>query len=148
MFFKKVKKDFKLVALKGSGEFVHYGYAVPLLAKELLNRSEEILHSTETEISLYEPKKNKEHKVGTFYAGLIVSEQLSETPPGMEYMEISKSYITIRGNMSKVAELHSQLLNWAAEQGHQLDLDAFIIETYHPVGDGEEEVEIYLPIQV
>ncbi|EOR22231.1 hypothetical protein A499_19131 [Niallia nealsonii AAU1] len=57
-----VKKEFKLVGLKGSGEFVNYGNEVPLLAKQLLSRSNEILNPTETEIALFEPKKAEEHR--------------------------------------------------------------------------------------
>ena len=37
-----VKKEFKLVGLKGIGEFVNFGNEVPLLAKQLLSRSNEI----------------------------------------------------------------------------------------------------------
>lgn len=39
MSFMMVEKEFKLVGLKGSGEFVNYGDEVPLLAKQLLSRS-------------------------------------------------------------------------------------------------------------
>jgi hypothetical protein len=38
-------------------------------------------------------------------------------------------------------------MNWAEEQGYQRDLDSYIIETYHPMEEGGEEVQIYLPIQ-
>lgn len=43
---------------------------------------------------------------------------------------------------------HMNLLNWAKEQGYQRDFDSYIIETNHPTGEGDEEVQIYLPIQV
>ncbi|MBQ6448770.1 AraC family transcriptional regulator [Cytobacillus oceanisediminis] len=141
-----VKKEFKLVGLKGSGEFVNYGNEVPLLAKQLLSRSNEILNPTETEIALFEPKKAEEHRVGHYYVGLIVNEKLNEVPTGMEYIETNKSYITTRGNISNLRELHLNLLNWAEKQGYERDLDSYIVETYHPMG-GEEEVQIYLPIQ-
>ena len=85
--------------------------------------------------------------MGHYYVGLIVSEKLDEVPSGMDYMETNKSYITTRGNISKLEELHLSLLNWAVEQGYQRDLDSYIVETYHPIGEGEEEVQIYLPIQ-
>jgi hypothetical protein len=147
MSFKKVKKEFKLVGLKGSGEFVNFGNEVPLLAKQLLSRSNEILNSTETEIALFEPKKNEEHRIGHYYVGLIVSEKLNEVPSGMDYIETVKSYVTTRGNISNLGVLHFNLLNWAEEQGYQRDLDSYIIETYHPMVEGEEEVQIYLPIQ-
>jgi hypothetical protein len=147
MSFKKVKKEFKLVGLKGSGEFVNFGNEVPLLAKQLLSRSNEILNSTETEIALFEPKKNEEHRIGHYYVGLIVSEKLNEVPSGMDYIETVKSYVTTRGNISNLGVIHFNLLNWAEEQGYQRDLDSYIIETYHPMVEGEEEVQIYLPIQ-
>ncbi|WP_246055213.1 hypothetical protein [Pseudalkalibacillus caeni] len=111
-----VKKEFKLVGLKGSGEFVNYGNEVPLLAKQLLSRSNEILNPTEIEIALFEPKKAEEHRVGHYYVGLIVNEKLNEVPTGMEYIETNKSYITTRGNISNLRELHLNLLNWAEEQ--------------------------------
>ncbi|MGA3674465.1 hypothetical protein [Lysinibacillus agricola] len=59
-----VKKEFKLVGFKGSGEFINFGNEVPLLAKQLLSRSNEILNPTETEIALFEPKKDEKHRVG------------------------------------------------------------------------------------
>ncbi|WP_419887055.1 hypothetical protein ACN6MT_16090 [Neobacillus niacini] len=46
-----VKREFKLVGLKGSGAFVNFGKEVPLLAKQLLSRSNEIQQSTEIEIA-------------------------------------------------------------------------------------------------
>ncbi|MEH7385409.1 GyrI-like domain-containing protein [Bacillus sp. JJ1521] len=146
MSFMMVKKEFKLIGLKGSGEFVNYGKEVPLLAKQLLSRSNEILNRTETEIALFEPKKDEMHRSGHYYVGLIVGEKLNEVPTGMDYIEINKSYITTIGNISNLEELHLNLLNWAKEQGYQRDLDSYIIETYHPMGEGDEEVQIYLPI--
>ncbi|RFB11404.1 AraC family transcriptional regulator [Bacillus sp. HNG] len=147
MSFMMVEKEFKLVGLKGSGEFVNYGDEVPLLAKQLLSRSREIQNSTETEIALFEPKKDEEHRIGDYYVGLIVSEKLNEVPTGMVYIEINKRYITTRGNILNLGELHLNLLNWAEEQGYQRNLDSYIIETYHPMGEGFEEVKVYLPIQ-
>lgn len=147
MSFMMVKKEFKLVGLKGSGEFVNFGHEVPLRAKQLLSRSNEILNPTENEIALFEPKKDEEHRIGHYYVGLIVSEKLHELPTGMDYIEINKSFITTRGNISNLGELHLNLLNWSEEQGYQRDLDSYIIETYHLMGEGNEEVQIYLPIQ-
>ncbi|MFP7296843.1 GyrI-like domain-containing protein [Neobacillus niacini] len=142
-----VKKEFKLVGLKGSGEFANFGYEVPLLAKQLLSREKEIFHSTETEISLFEPKRDEEHLIGHFYTGVIVNEKIKEVPSGMYYIEANNRYVTTRGDISKVGELHLHLLNWAKEQGYKRDPDSYIIETYHPIGNGAEEVQIYLPIQ-
>ena len=143
-----VNKEFKLVGLKGNGKFVNFGNEVPLLAKQLLSRSYEILNPTETEIALFEPKKNEEQRIGHYYVGLIVNEKLNDVPTGMEYIETNKSYITTRGDISKLGELHHNLIIWAEEQGYQRDLDSYIIETYHPMGEGAEEVQIYLPIHV
>lgn len=148
MSFMMVKKDFKLVGLKGSGEFVNFGKEVPLLAKQLLSRSNEILNPTEFEIALFEPKRDEKHRIGHYYVGLIVSVKLNELPLGMEYIEINNSYITTRGNISNLGELHLNLVNWGKEQGYQRDLDSYIIESYHPMAEGDEEVQIYLPIQV
>ena len=147
MSFMMVKKEFKLVGLKGSGEFVNFGNEVPLLAKQLLNRSNEILNPTETEIALFEPKKDEKHRIGHYYVGLIVSEKLNEVPTGMDYIETNKSYITTSGNISNLGEIHLNLLNWEEEQGYQRDFDSYIIETYHPMETGDEEVTIYLPIK-
>ena len=143
-----VEKEFKIVGLKGIGEFVNFGIEVPLLAKQLLSRSNDIPNTIETEIALFEPKKDEGHKVGHYYVGLIVSEKLYGVPTGMDYIETNHSYITTRGNISKLEELHLNLLDWAVKQGYQRDLDSYIVETYHPIGEGEEEVQIYLPIQI
>lgn len=52
-----IKKEFKLVGLKGSGEYENFGSEVPLLAKQLLSRSSDFDFPTGSEIALYEPKK-------------------------------------------------------------------------------------------
>ena len=142
-----VEKEFKLIGLKGTGEFVNFGNEVPLLAKRLLSRKSEILNPIESEIALFEPKKDEGHKVGHYYVGLIISEKIYEVPTGMDYMETNNSYITTRGSISKLEELYLSLLNWAVEQSYKRDLSSYIVETYHPIGEVEEEVQIYLPIQ-
>lgn len=143
--FKMIKKEFKLVGLKGSGEYANFGSEVPRLAKHLLSRSSEIDFPTESEIALYEPKKSDDHTTGNFYVGLIVKVRVNNPPQGMEYIETNNYYITTRGNVEELEELHKNLLNWGREQGYKRDLDLYIVETYHPVSKGEE-VEIYLPI--
>ncbi|MBM7663920.1 putative transcriptional regulator YdeE [Solibacillus kalamii] len=143
--FKMIKKEFKLVGLKGSGEYANFGIEVPRLAKHLLSRSSEIDFPTESEIALYEPKKSDDHTTGNFYVGLIVKVRVNNPPQGMEYIEKNNYYITTRGNVEDLEELHKNLLNWGREQGYKRDLDLYIVETYHPVSKGEE-VEIYLPI--
>ncbi|TKC16370.1 GyrI-like domain-containing protein [Robertmurraya kyonggiensis] len=147
MAFMKVLKEFKVVGLKGSGEFINFGNEVPLLAKQVLSRANEILNSTETEIALFEPKRGEEHRAGQYFVGLIVNERLSKVPTGMDYIETNISYVTTKGNIRKLEELHENLLKWSEEQGYQRDLDSYIVETYHPIRDGEEEVQIYLPIK-
>ncbi|MEO2076559.1 MAG: GyrI-like domain-containing protein [Bacillus sp. (in: firmicutes)] len=147
MSFLKVKKEFKLVGLRGSGEFVNFGTEVPLLAKQFLSRSNEISIPTETEIAVFEPKKDDDHRIGHYYVGFTVSEKLKEVPSGMDFFETNNSYASTRGNISNLGELHVNLLKWAEQQGYERDLDAYIIETYHPMEEGEEEVQIYLPIQ-
>lgn len=147
MDFMKVKKEFKLVGLRGSGEFVNFGNEVPLLAKQVLSRANEILNPTETEIALFEPKRDEEHIIGHYFVGLIVNERSSKVPTGMDYIEASKSYVTTRGNITNLEDLHVNILKWSKEQGYQRDLDSYIVETYHPIGEGEEEVQIYLPIK-
>lgn len=148
MMLMMLKKEFQIVGLKGRGEFINFINEVPLLAKQLSSRSNEILNSTETEIALFEPRKDEEHRIGDYYVGFIVSEKLKKIPTGMDYIETNSFYVTTRGNISNIGELHLNLLNWAKEQGYQRDIDSYIIETYHPFGEGDEEVQIYLPIQV
>ncbi|WP_339171187.1 GyrI-like domain-containing protein [Solibacillus sp. FSL R5-0691] len=145
MTFKMIKKEFKLVCLKGSGEYENFGSEVPLLAKQLLSRSSDFDFPSGSEIALYEPKKSADHMKGNFYVGLIVNEKLNKIPTGMDYLEINNHYITTRGNIMELDKLHGDLLNWGTAQGYKRDLDSYIIETYHPVSEGEE-VEIYLPI--
>lgn len=145
MTFKMIKKEFKLVGLKGNGEYKNFGSEVPLLAKRLLSRSNEIDFPTGSEIALYEPKKSSEHTTGNFYVGLTVTERVNKIPTGMDYLETNNHYITTRGNIMELDKLHEDLLNWGTDQGYKRDLDSYIIETYHPVSEGEE-VEIYLPI--
>jgi predicted transcriptional regulator YdeE len=146
MSYTKVIREFKFVGIKGSGEFANFGSEVPLQAKEILKRANEIQNRTDIEIALYEPKRNIEHIVGNYYVGLIVSDKVNKAPSGMEYIETHKAYATTRGPISNVENLHSNLLKWIEEKGYERDLDSFIIETYHPVENLEEEVQIYLPI--
>jgi effector-binding domain-containing protein len=146
MSYTKVKREFKLVGIKGSGEFANFGSEVPLQAKEILKRANEIQNRTDIEIALFEPKRNIDHLVGNYFVGLIVSSKVNEVPSGMEYIETEKEYATTRGTISNVESLHSSLVKWIEEKGYVRDLDSFIIETYHPVENGEEEIQIYLPI--
>ncbi|WP_234998436.1 hypothetical protein [Salirhabdus sp. Marseille-P4669] len=50
-------------------------------------------------------------------------------PAGMEYMELNQRYITTRGNISKLEELHLNLVDWAEGKGYRRDLDSYIVES-------------------
>ncbi|MGE6486933.1 GyrI-like domain-containing protein [Paenisporosarcina sp. NPDC076898] len=146
MEFKKVNKTFKVVGMKKRGAFDNFGNEVPVLAQQVLNRSNEIQNHTGTEIALYEPKRDVNHLEGSYFVGLIVSNYLTKVPTGMEYIERTNDFVTTRGQVTRVGELHQYLLHWAEEQGYNRDLDSSIVETYHPIAGGDEEVKIYLPI--
>ncbi|SES08025.1 GyrI-like domain-containing protein [Psychrobacillus sp. OK032] len=143
---KKVKKIFRVVGVKGAGAFVNYGTEVPKLAQHFLTRLDEVENHSGIEIALFEPKREANHLEGHFYVGVIVNENLKEVPVGMDYIEITQSYITTRGEIINIDNLHTRLLKWADEQGYNRDLESHIVEVYHPIENGEEEVEIYLPI--
>ncbi|MBM6617858.1 GyrI-like domain-containing protein [Bacillus sp. RD4P76] len=148
MEFSKVNKDFKMVGLKGTGSFASFSHEVPLLAQELLNRENEIQHHAGIEIALFEPKRGSDHEIGSYYVGLMVDEKVNEVPDGMTYLETNQHYVTTKGTISNVGTLHMNLVKWAEEQGYERDLNSYIVETYHPVKDHEEEVHIYLPVSV
>ena len=146
MEFKKIKKDFHVVGIKHSGKFADFGREVPQSAHQFMSRANEIDNRSETEIALYEPKKEDSHLEGAYYVGLLVNDVINEVPDGMEYVVASSDYATARGKISEVGSLHAKLSEWTADQGYQRNLDSFIIEIYHPMGSDEEEVEIYLPV--
>ncbi|MEH7013983.1 GyrI-like domain-containing protein [Neobacillus niacini] len=142
----KGKKDFNVIGMKNSGVFANFGSEVPKFARQLLSRVNEIQNRSKTEIALYDPKRVEIHLEGHYYVGLIVNDTLNEAPSGMEYIEATQDYVTTKGKISDLGDLHLQLLKLADEQGYQRNLEAYIVETYHPIENGEEEVEIYLPI--
>ncbi|WP_335422172.1 GyrI-like domain-containing protein [Bacillus sp. JJ1566] len=144
---KKVKKLFKVVGIKGSGAFADFGTEVPKLAQQMMNRIDEIEYCSGTEIALFEPKRDADHLEGYYYVGLIVNEPLTEVPSGMEYIETHQDYVTTRGDINEIGNLHDYLLQWTVVKGYERDLDSYIVETYHPIENGAEEVEIYLPVQ-
>ena len=146
MEFKKVNKTFKVVGVKNSGAFNNFGSEVPAFAQQLLSRSSEIQKHTGTEIALFEPKRDVNHLEGSYFVGLIVNDSLPEVPSGMKYIETTHDYVTTRGKVTRVGELHQHLLQWAGEQGYKRDLESYIVETYHPKEGEDEEVMIYLPI--
>ncbi|PYF08358.1 GyrI-like domain-containing protein [Ureibacillus chungkukjangi] len=145
MDFKIINKNFKVVSLKSRGDFGNFDKEVPALAKQLLSRSDEIESHTGVEIALFEPKRNQAHKIGEYLVGLIVNERLQDVPAGMHFIEVDERFMTARGKISSIGALHANLINWGEEQGYKRNLESYIIETYHPVEDGEE-VQIYLPI--
>lgn len=64
----------------------------------------------------------------------------------MDFIEVGQHYVTTRGKISNIDNLHLHLWKWEDEQGHTRNLESYIVETYHPMEDEEEEVQIYLPI--
>ncbi|MEH7237984.1 GyrI-like domain-containing protein [Bacillus sp. JJ1562] len=142
----KVKKLFRVVGIKGSGAFADFGTEVPKLAQQMMNRIGEIEHCSGTEIALFDPKRDANHLEGYYYVGLIVNEPLTEVPSGMEYIEDHQNYVMARGNINDIGNLHNHLLQWSVEQGYTRNLESYIVETYHPMEGGGEEVEIFLPI--
>ncbi|MDR7071618.1 AraC family transcriptional regulator [Fictibacillus barbaricus] len=144
---KVVSKNFKLVAQKGNALYVNFGLEVPKAAQQLLVRKKEIENCTETEIAIFEPKKTDDHLEGEFYVGMIVTGAPAETPLGLHYIELNHDYVSTKGNIKNLENLHSYLLNWTIRKGYKRNLDAYIVETYHLLEDGAEEVGIYLPIQ-
>ncbi|MGM0852698.1 MAG: GyrI-like domain-containing protein [Bacillota bacterium] len=143
---KKVKKHFKFVGMKGNGAFENFGAEIPRAAQQFLVRSHEIEQSSGTEMAIYEPKRDEDHLEGTYYVGMIVNETPTEVPSGMNFMELKQDYATVSGNINHIGSLHGDLLKWTGDNGYKRNLDAFIVETYHPIENGEEEVEVYLPI--
>lgn len=144
----KGRKVFRAVGLKGYGSFDDYGKEVPKLAQQLLARKNEIKNASDIEIGIFEPKRDADHLEGYYYVGLLVNESIKDVPVGMEYIEREQDYVSTRGDIQKLDILHQQLLEWTNEQRYKRDLTSDIIETYHPTTNGEEEVEIYLPIHV
>jgi predicted transcriptional regulator YdeE len=143
---KKVIKMFRVVGIKGSGAFANFGTETPMLAQQFLSRLDEIENHSGTEITLFEPKREADHLEGYYYVGIMVNEPLKKVPVGMDYIETTQDYVTTRGQIKNIGNLHNFLLTWAFNQGYKRDLESHIIETYHPMENGEEEVEIYLPI--
>ena len=143
---KTVKKIFRIVAQRGNGAFTNFNTEVPKAARKFLVRIDEIKNSSGTEISIFEPKIDKNHLEGIYYVGVVVNQTITEIPPGMDYIELSQVYVTTRGNINNIGSLHNQLLKWTDNKGYKRKLDDYIVETYHPLANGEEEVEIYLPI--
>lgn len=143
---KRVSKIFKIVGIEGRGAFTSFNTEIPLAAQQFLVRRDEIDNGTGTEIALFEPKKDTNHLEGHYYVGMTVNEKQKELPAGMSFIELNQDFVMTRGNMNDIGELHNHLLNWSEANGFKRNLDMYIVETYHPMENGEEEVEVFLPI--
>jgi predicted transcriptional regulator YdeE len=143
---KKITKQFSFVGIKSNGAFAAFGTEVPKAARQFMARADEIAQHAGTEIAIFEPKKDELHLDGSYYVGLIVNEVPTDLPSGMDFIELSQEYVTVRGDINQIGSLHSGLMKWAGEQGYRRNPDAYIVETYHPLGNGLEEVEVYLPV--
>jgi predicted transcriptional regulator YdeE len=144
----KMKKTFRIVGLKGEGAFTEFNTEVPKRARQFLERLHEIEAVPGPEIALYEPKRDTDHLEGIYYVGIMVDESLTNVPAGMEYIELDEEYVTAKGNVKHIGELHNDLLKWMDDQGYKRKTGSYIVETYHPLENGEEEVAIYLPILI
>lgn len=141
-----VTKTFKVVEIKGEGAFSNFGAEVPELAQQFLQRIKEVGTDVSMEIALYEPKRKENQQKGHYFVGVIVNEAVKSIPKGMRYIQIDKQYVMARGNLNEIGSIHEHLLKWAEQQGYTRDLSQYIVETYHPMENSEEEVSIYLPI--
>ncbi|UXH46277.1 GyrI-like domain-containing protein [Rossellomorea vietnamensis] len=141
----KMKKTFRFIGLKGEGAFRDFSTEVPKHAQEFLRRLHEVKGETGPEIALYEPKRDQEHVNGIYYVGVTLDEPLTNVPEGMSYMELNEDYATTKGK--DIENLHRDLNKWVHDQGYQLRAESYIVETYHHLEDGGEEVAVYLPIE-
>jgi predicted transcriptional regulator YdeE len=143
----KMKKTFRVVGLKGGGAFTDFSTKVPKRARQFLERLHEIESLHGPEVTLYEPKRDTDHMEGIYYVGIMVDKSFTEVPVGMEYIEMDEVYVTAKGKVHHIGELHNDLVKWMDDQGYKRKPESYIVETYHPLENGEEEVAIYLPIQ-
>ncbi|CAM3722286.1 GyrI-like domain-containing protein [Mesobacillus thioparans] len=139
-----VNKEFKVIGMKHSGPFESYAQLVPQAARQSLQR---MPNYKGTEVTVYEPKENNNHVEGTFYVGICVEDKPVSLPEEMEFLEIQHTYGMISGHGNEMGKLYSTLDEWIDGQGYQKELDGnYIIETYHPIENDIEMVEIYIPI--
>jgi predicted transcriptional regulator YdeE len=144
--YKKIKQQFRLVGMKNNGAFADFDTEVPKAAQQFIAKAADYKHLVGTEIAVFESKKDEQHLNGQYYVGLIVDEAPNDVPDGMDVIELNEEYVTARGSINQIGSLHNGLVKWAAEQGFRRNPEAYIVETYHPVGNGDEEVEVYLPV--
>ncbi|MBY0121640.1 AraC family transcriptional regulator [Bacillus sp. S/N-304-OC-R1] len=148
MDYKKVEKIFRVVGIKDSGAYADFDAEVPKTAQKFLTRLDEVENYSGTEIALFEPKREANQLEGHYYVGLIVKETPKEVPDLMDYIETAQVYVTTRRKISNIGNLHENLSKWADDQGYKRDLESYIVETYHPMENSEEDVEIFLPIHI
>jgi predicted transcriptional regulator YdeE len=141
----KRKEAFRVVGLKGKGDFANFSTEVPRLAKQFLERVDELQAVTGPEVALYEPKRDSDHVEGVYYTGVMVDEPLVNLPEGMTYIELDEEYAIGKGQ--DIENLHRDLMKWMDDRGYQRKMEAYIVETYHPMEDSGEEVVVYLPIE-
>lgn len=143
--YQVVTREFKVIAMKHRGLYKDFAELVPMAAHQFLQG---IPNLAGTEITVYEPKASESHTEGTFYVGLLVNGEFDSLPEGAEFLDIQHTYAMIRGKGTEMASLYLSLDQWIDEQGYARDtFEDFIIETYHPVDNGAEEVEIYISIK-
>lgn len=139
-----ISRTFNVVGIRHQGSFSDYGSIVPAAAQQFLARAEQVTTGTGIEVSLYEPKRGADHREGFFYTGILVSAKPAELPDGMEYIELTSTYATVRGEEREMGDLYSFLERWIQEQGLVKDWpDALLVELF----DGTGQVEIYLPLK-
>ncbi|WLR57471.1 GyrI-like domain-containing protein [Mesobacillus subterraneus] len=140
-----VTREFKVIAVKHKGLYKDFAELVPKAAHQFLQSAS---NRTGTEVTVYEPKASESHAEGTFYVGLLVNGEFDNLPEGAEFLDIQHTYAMNRGKGTVMGSLYSSLDRWIDEQGYVRDtLERYILETYHPLGNGGEEVEIYIPIK-
>lgn len=145
---KVVSKEFKAVGMRNRGLFRDYATLVPKAAQYFLKRAHDIPNSTGVEVSIYEPKRDQTHREGTFFVGCLVNGDAESLPEGMEYIRAENSYATIRGKVTEMGQLYSELDKWIGEQGYQYrSPEHYILEVYCPVENDTEDVEVYVPIK-
>ncbi|MBX0356778.1 GyrI-like domain-containing protein [Halobacillus sp. Nhm2S1] len=140
-----LKRTFRIVAIKGHGAFENFATEVPDFARQLLHRTREIENHTNIEIALFEPKMNDDHLEGHYYVGILVKDRPSQVPKGMEYLEVSGTYVSAEGSIDCIDLLYNQVGQWRMEQNLTRDWLTYIVETYHPTENGED-VEVFLPV--
>ncbi|MBN9654229.1 GyrI-like domain-containing protein [Halobacillus sp. GSS1] len=140
-----ITHTFRIVGIKGHGAFENFATEVPEFARQLLHRTREIEKQTNIEIALFEPKMGEDHLEGHYYVGVLVKDKPSHVPKGMEYLEVSGTYVSTRGTIDRVDLLYEEAGQWIVEQQLTRDWLSYIVETYHPTENGKD-VELFLPM--